>query len=143
MNHSDGLDRAAGVDFRVSPPVDDPALNGLFAASWPGHAPRRFGPVLARSLAYVCAYDAGRLVGFVNVAWDGDLHAFLLDTTVHPDRRRRGIGRGLAGRAADAARGAGVAWLHVDFEPHLRDFYRACGFRPTDAGLIGFEPGLG
>lgn len=131
------------VDYRISPPVDDRALNELFRASWPGHAPRAFGPVLARSLAYVCAYDAGRLVGFVNVAWDGGLHAFLLDTTVHPDRRRRGVGRGLVTRAAEAARGAGVAWLHVDFEPHLRDFYRGCGFRPTEAGLIGFEPGRG
>lgn len=27
--------------------------------------------------------------------------------------------------------------LHVDFDPHLRAFYfDACGFRPTDAGLI-------
>jgi hypothetical protein len=28
-------------------------------------------------------------------------------------------------------------WLHVDFAPHLWSFYfDACGFRPTDAGLI-------
>ncbi|MDC0667960.1 hypothetical protein [Nannocystis radixulma] len=28
-------------------------------------------------------------------------------------------------------------WLHVDFDPHLRDFYfGACTFTPTDAGLI-------
>jgi hypothetical protein len=32
---------------------------------------------------------------------------------------------------------AGCEWLHVDFEPELRRFYLdACGFRPTDAGLI-------
>jgi len=24
----------------------------------------------------------------------------------------------------------------VDHEPHLRSFYRGCGFRPTDAGLL-------
>ncbi|MGO8147885.1 GNAT family N-acetyltransferase, partial [Rhizobium leguminosarum] len=30
----------------------------------------------------------------------------------------------------------GAEWLHVDFEPHLTCFYRACGFRPTKAGLI-------
>jgi hypothetical protein len=29
-------------------------------------------------------------------------------------------------------------WLHVDFEDHLRAFYfDACGFEPTNAGLIG------
>ena len=44
--------------------------------------------MLARSLTYVAAYDTvgggEQLVGFVNVAWDGGIHAFLLDTTVHP-----------------------------------------------------------
>ena len=30
----------------------------------------------------------------------------------------------------------GAQWLHVDFEPHLTAFYRGCGFRPTEAGLI-------
>ena len=28
-------------------------------------------------------------------------------------------------------------WLHVDYEPHLEPFYRACGFTPTLAGLLG------
>jgi hypothetical protein len=26
--------------------------------------------------------------------------------------------------------------LHVDFGPHLTGVYRACGFAPTEAGLI-------
>jgi hypothetical protein len=35
------------------------------------------------------------------------------------------------------ARDAGCEWLHVDFEDHLRRFYfEACGFQPTNAGLI-------
>ena len=29
-----------------------------------------------------------------------------------------------------------VVWLHVDYEPHLLDFYRRCGFRHTEAGLM-------
>jgi len=39
-------------------------------------------------LAYACAYDAEHLIGFVNLAWDGGIHTFLLDTTVHPDLQR-------------------------------------------------------
>lgn len=31
------------------------------------------------SLGWVCARDGGDLVGFVNVAWDGETHFFLLD----------------------------------------------------------------
>jgi GNAT superfamily N-acetyltransferase len=93
-------------------------------------------PVLARSLGYVCAYEGEELVGFVNVAWDGGKHAFLLDTTVRTDMRRRGIGRELVRRAEELAREGGAEWLHVDFEARLRAFYEKCGFRGTEAGLI-------
>jgi ribosomal protein S18 acetylase RimI-like enzyme len=96
---------------------------------------------LVRSLAYVCAYQGERLVGFVNLAWDGGVHAFVLDTTVHPELCRRGIGSELVRRAADVARAREVAWLHVDCEPHLTGFYRRCGFRHTEAGLMDLREG--
>jgi hypothetical protein len=39
--------------------------------------------------------------------------------------------------AVEKARQAGCQWMHVDFEHHLRSVYfDACGFNPTDAGLI-------
>ncbi|MBE9499768.1 GNAT family N-acetyltransferase [Streptomyces sp. GKU 257-1] len=89
------------------------------------------------SLGWVCARRAGRLVGFVNVAWDGGAHAFILDTMVAPGLRKAGVGTELVAVAARGARSADCEWLHVDFEEHLRPFYfDACGFRPTDAGLI-------
>jgi GNAT superfamily N-acetyltransferase len=84
----------------------------------------------------VGAFSAGALVGFVNVAWDGGVHAFLLDTTVHSALLRRGVGSRLVLAAAEAAREHRVEWLHVDYEPHLDGFYRACGFAPTLAGLL-------
>lgn len=79
---------------------------------------------------------AGRLVGFINVATDGGVHAFLLDTTVHPNFQRQGIGTRLVTIATARARDRGMVWLHVDFEPHLAGFYRGCGFSPTGAGLL-------
>ncbi|GHA77746.1 GNAT family N-acetyltransferase [Streptomyces termitum] len=89
------------------------------------------------SLGWVCAWEEGELVGFVNVVWDGGVHAFLLDTVVAGGRRRAGIGAGLVAEAVRRAREAGCGWLHVDFEDDLRPFYLdACGFRPTAAGLI-------
>ena len=124
------------ICLATNPPIDDDAINALFAAAWPGHERREFGPVLARSLAYVCAHEGERLIGFVNVAWDGGKHAFVLDPTVHPEFRRRGIGSRLVREAAATARERGVEWLHVDFEPQLLRFYRQCGFRPTEAGLM-------
>ena len=95
-----------------------------------GRNRRDWNPVLKRSLVYLCAYQGRRLVGFVNVAWDGGVHGFILDTTVHPEMRRRGIGRQLVSRAASEARDRNLEWLHVDFEPHLRGFYDSCGFKP-------------
>ncbi len=124
------------IRYRVSPAVSNEDLNAIFAAAWSGHTWRDFEPVLSRSLAYVCAYAGETLIGFVNLAWDGLTHAFLLDTTVHPDWQRRGIGRELVQRATAVARERDVDWLHVDYESHLDGFYRSCGFEPTLAGLI-------
>ena len=96
-----------------------------------------WGQVHQHSLGWVCARDAGVLVGFVNVAWDGSGHAFILDTLVTAPARRAGVGTGLVHVAVDHARDAGCEWMHVDFEDHLRTFYfEACGFTPTNAGLI-------
>ena len=64
------------------------------------------------------------------------MHAFLLDTTVDPEFQRRGIATELVQRVTEAARERGAHWLHVDYEPKLDGFYKACGFRPTAAGLI-------
>ncbi|MER7705926.1 GNAT family N-acetyltransferase [Kitasatospora sp. NPDC097605] len=135
------------------PPLDlhwrgeftDRELDALHAAAF-GHAGGSAGPptpwrarLERHSLGWVCARPApdGPLLGFVNVLWDGGVHAFLLDTAVDPAVRRAGLGTRLVAAAADHARAAGCDWLHVDFEPHLRGYYLdACGFRPTDAGLL-------
>ena len=95
------------------------------------------GQVERHSLGWVSARDAGRLVGWVNVAWDGAGHAFLLDTSVTRSHRRRGVATQLVAVGTDGARDAGCEWMHVDFEPHLRALYLdACGFSSTDAGVI-------
>ncbi|MFF4344393.1 GNAT family N-acetyltransferase [Kitasatospora sp. NPDC001540] len=120
----------------VRPDLTDAELNGLFSASWPTHRPTSFAPMLSRSLTWIAARRGGRLVGFVNVVGDGGAHAFVLDTTVHPDERRQGLGVRLVRAAADEAKACGAEWLHVDYEPHLESFYGHCGFRPTAAGLM-------
>ena len=96
------------------------------------------------SLGWVTARDADRrLVGFVNVVSDGGDHAFVLDTKTDGAHQRKGIGTRTVHLAAQHAKAAGCEWLHVDFEADLTPFYvGACGFRPTDAGLIHL-PSLG
>ncbi|MEX0990310.1 MAG: GNAT family N-acetyltransferase [Actinomycetota bacterium] len=95
------------------------------------------GQVERHSLGWVCARDGDDLVGWVNVAWDGATHAFVLDTLVTARARRQGVGTRLVDATVPEARAAGCEWLHVDFEDHLRSFYfEACSFTPTNAGLI-------
>ena len=92
---------------------------------------------LAHSLGWVVARDGDTLAGFVNVVWDGLVHAWIQDTMVATPARHQGISTELVARAVDQSRAAGCEWLHVDFEDHLRAFYLgACGFEPTNAGLI-------
>jgi GNAT superfamily N-acetyltransferase len=131
----------ANIRIQISPPISSDQLNDLFATAWDHHDSRDFQPIISHSLLYVCAYHDERLVGFVNVAWDGGVHAFLLDTTVHGDYQRQGIGVVLVRAAVDAARERGLEWVHVDYEPHLGEFYRHCGFRPTQAALINLREG--
>ncbi|HVX42667.1 MAG TPA: GNAT family N-acetyltransferase [Mycobacteriales bacterium] len=126
-------------EIRIRFPVDDVVLSRLHGRAFGGNGERVHGwaaQLERHALTWVGAFDGSVLIGFVQVAWDGGVHAFILDTAVDPAYRRRGIGRAVVRVAAEKAAAAGCEWLHVDFEPHLRAFYAACGFRPTDAGLI-------
>jgi ribosomal protein S18 acetylase RimI-like enzyme len=106
---------------------------------WPDHRPREFQRVLERSVTYVGAFDDDALVGFVYVAWDGGAHAFLLEPTVLPEYRGRGIGTELVREAAREAVDAGAEWLHVDYAPDLERFYVASGFRPSKGGVLRLD----
>ena len=128
------------IEIVTDPFPDDDALRRLWLSAWGDAGPESFAPVLARSLAHVGAFDGKTLVGFVNVAWDGGVHGFILDTSVHGDYQRRGIALKLLERASAVARERGAEWLHVDFEPRLEALYRRAGFEPTAAGLMRLVP---
>jgi ribosomal protein S18 acetylase RimI-like enzyme len=131
------------VDIRWRGPVTDAELVAL-TASYGGRAvPGWWNRIRPHSLGWVTArLPDHSLVGFVNVAWDGGDHAFLLDAKTRSDHQRRGIGSAVVAHAARRAGDAGCEWLHVDFGPELGPFYLgACSFRPTAAGLIHLRAG--
>ncbi|HWB37545.1 MAG TPA: GNAT family N-acetyltransferase [Rugosimonospora sp.] len=127
------------ITFEWRGSFDNDEVNALHAEGF-DHPPLTddwWAQVNRHSLGWVCARRGGELVGFVNVAWDGGVHAFVLDTLVTAGVRRQGVGTELVAVAARGARAARCEWLHVDFDDHLRSFYfDACGFTPTNAGLI-------
>ena len=136
----DHVEMVDDVDMQVRFTVDDEALTDLHRLAF-GSSATAVQPWAHRlerhSLTWIGAFVGRTLVGFVQVCWDGGSHAFVLDTVVHPDHQRRGIGRNLVLTGAAEARRAGCQWLHVDYETHWESFYRdSCGFRPPDAGLL-------
>jgi ribosomal protein S18 acetylase RimI-like enzyme len=146
VTRSDEADRASGQSGEVA---DE------YAYQWRGELPDEelvdlvashggrvevgwWDRIRPHSLGWVTARTAeGTLVGFVNVAWDGGAHAFLLDTKTRGTHQRRGVATRLVEVAMRETTSAGCEWLHVDFEDELGPFYfDACGFRPAAAGLI-------
>ena len=115
--------------------VDARRLGLLFASAWGSPKPG-YEQVLAHSFTWVTASTGDELIGFANVAWDGGVHFFLLDVTVHPSWQRKGIGRRLVDEAIEACRGRGE-WLHVDADERLmQGLYRRRGFAATFGGLV-------
>jgi acetyltransferase (GNAT) family protein len=89
-------DRAMEVSYHWRGTFSNAEVNALHAAGF-GHPLRErdWKAQLDRhSLGWVCARAGNRLVGFVNVPWDGGAHAFILDTLVATRDRRSGIGTG-------------------------------------------------
>ena len=127
-----------GIEIGWRLPVADAEIVELTRAHGGEASPGWWDRVSSHSLGWVVARDpSGLLVGFVNVAWDGGDHAFLIDTKTRPSHQHRGLWTAVVRCAVDHARAAGCEWLFVDFEPQLEAFYlESCGFRPTPAGLI-------
>jgi ribosomal protein S18 acetylase RimI-like enzyme len=128
------------ISYEWRGPIGNAELNALHAEGF-GHrllADDWETQLIKHSLGWVCARDDGQLAGFVNVAWDGGVHAFILDTLVANSARRQGVGTRLVALAAEQAGAAGCEWLHVDFDDEYlaRFYFEGCGFRPTTAGLI-------
>jgi GNAT superfamily N-acetyltransferase len=127
-----------GIIFANSPPVLDAEVSRLHALAFGEPAVERHWTrqLVGHSLGWVCAHESGELVGFVNLAWDGDLHAFLLDTAVRPDRQRLGIGSTLVKAALTLAQEAGCRYVHVDASADVISFYLSAGMQPAAAAAL-------
>ena len=104
--------------------VSNPELSALHAGAFgnPAHANIDWARRLNQhALTWIGAFDTDKLVGFIQVCWDGGSHAFLLDTVVDPGWQHRGIGTALVRQATVEAKAAGCDWLHVDCEDDVAE----------------------
>ena len=137
-------DRGMTITYEWRGAFENAAVNILHAEAFghPGLDVDWLTRVRRHSVGWVCARRSGELVGFVNVAWDGECTPSSSTPwsasvsgmeRIAPDSPPTGVQR--------VPRG-GCEWLHVDFEEELAGFYfGACGFRATSGGtdraLIG------
>jgi ribosomal protein S18 acetylase RimI-like enzyme len=91
------------IDYVVRPDLTSDELNALFKRVWEDHRLTDLSSIIDHSLTYICAYRDGELVGYVNAAWDGGEHAFLLDTAVDRELRHQGIGSALVDKVIEDA----------------------------------------
>ena len=80
----------------------------------------------------------GRIVGFAAIESRADGDCELDALFVEPGMQRRGIGRSLAERCAEVARGRGSASLYVVGNPHARQFYERTGFEEVGTAETRF-----
>ncbi|MDR0228411.1 MAG: GNAT family N-acetyltransferase [Flavobacteriaceae bacterium] len=129
MNHN--------IVYTVNASLDINALNSFMEKVWKGHIWVDYNQVLSISLSYIIAYSGNEIIGFINIAWDGNKHAFLLDISVDPVFRNKGIGKELVIKAISECKTNSIEWIHVDYEEQYEHFYRECGFvQKTSASLL-------
>ena len=125
------LAEAATVADGVSPLSEHVLLhvrNGS-AADEDGHSP-----------AHLLAHDQGRLVGYAHLDTGEPAEGVSAEVVVHPEARRRGVGRALVAALRSAA-GAGPLrlWSHGHLEA-ARDFAAADGFTSVRELLADAPP---
>jgi [ribosomal protein S18]-alanine N-acetyltransferase len=127
---------AVGVPLVVEPMRmgDVPAVLEIerlsFSSPWPAYA---FEQELTtnRLAHYVVARSEGRVVGFAGI-WLMVDEAHVTTFGVHPDHRRRGVGRRLLLRLAELAIGLGTARMTLEVRVSneaAQALYRSFGFR--------------
>ena len=101
--------------------------------------------MIANSFAVSAAFEpGGRLIGMARALSDGVSDAYILDVVVHPDRRGRGVGRGLVSRLADHLASFGIDWIVCIGVPGTEPLYRSAGGKPMDGHTpFRFNPPAG
>jgi ribosomal protein S18 acetylase RimI-like enzyme len=104
--------------------ADLPAVSMIQAAN---PAASQWDPRVYLTYHALVARLAGLVAGFIVTRDTGPAESEILNLAVHPDRKRRGIGRSLIHRVAPAA--GHQLFLEVrESNVEAREFYKALGF---------------
>lgn len=126
----------SGVEYRPAERADLLSVFRIEKASFPQPWPYSAFERFLDQPGFLVAHEGERVVGFVvadGVPNHGRTIGHVKDLAVRPERRGRGIGRGLLERAMAALSTQGAGWVKLEVregnEPALA-LYREFGFSP-------------
>lgn len=129
------LDTVAGIESLVSP---EPWSRSLLAGELDIPADANHWLVAEHEVS-------GSVVGFAGTMVVAD-EAHILNLAVHPDHRRRGIGREMLRRLLEAGTRRGAVAATLEVRPTNRsaiDLYSSLGFRPAGRRRRYYRDGTG
>lgn len=99
------------------------------------HSERLITRLIAGSHCFVVATEGERIVGMGRVISDGVSDAYIQDLTVHPDRRKQGIGQLILQALLERIHTSGIRWIGLIAEPGSSNLYRRAGFQEMTASI--------
>lgn len=154
------------LTLRATRPSDLPALDALFAASYPvllkpDYPPSvlvtalplisRAQPALVRSGTFYLVEDGeGRALaagGWTHTAPQGGVGprdlGHIRHVVTHPDAVRKGLAGAIMTRCFETARKAGISWMICQSTRTAVPFYKAMGFEARAEIEVMLRPGIG
>src|ERR1700690_2564053 len=115
--------------------IDGSWVRAQGSAGWVGECEAAFG---RQPLACFVAVDGDQLIGFA--CYEATCRNFFGPELVHPQWRRRGVGRALLLAALHAMRAEGYAYAIIGWASSIDFYRRAVGAIPIEGSSPGIYP---
>lgn len=124
------------LSYVISGNVDIESIDNLRKSIGWNSMKEYYKKSLSKSYFYICCYDNGHLVGFLDVVSNGSSDAYIQDVMVRPGYQRKGIGTELMKIAIKRLKRDEIYSISVLFDEKLVNFYKKFEFFIMYAGQL-------
>lgn len=125
-----------GLTYIIKGSVDVESIGELRQSVGWNAMTEYYNKSLSNSYSYICCFDYGKLVGFLNIVSNASSDAYIQDLMVRPEYQGKGIGTELMKMAIDKLKADKIYAISVLFDDKLVEFYKKFGFFIMYAGQI-------